>query len=212
MLETKGTIKTEIVSSDDKKHTYSIKKTIEGAEGKEGIILQINPTITADELHHTDSTTMHIMNHLTELGLCSIQMVNLFSKVCKGKMSTKNLEADIENIKYIESLMKSKTFKDKVFIVAWGSSMEHSRACNQSKQEIIRMFRKYNKNGTIWQINTSRLDTSKYSAVHALFLGIRHKNEKWSLMPFDDTEILKQMEDSRPKLVKTEENAKKNPR
>lgn len=205
MLETKGNITTEIVSSDDKKHTYSIKKTIEGAEGKDGIILQINPTISADEPHHTDSTTLHIMNHLSEMGLRSIQMINLFSKVSKGKMSTKSLEMDMENIKYIESLMKSRTFKDKVFIVAWGSSMEHSKACSQSKQEIIRMFRKHCKNGTIHQINTTRLDTSQYSAVHALFLGIRHKNEKWSLMPFDDTEILKQIEESKPKLIKTEE-------
>lgn len=205
MQETKGSITTEIVSSDDKKHTYSIKKTMEGAEGKDGIILQINPTISADELHHIDSTTLHIMNHLSEMGLRSVQMVNLFSKVCKGKMSTKSLEMDIENIKYIESLMKSRTFKDKVFIVAWGSSMEHSRACNQSKQEVIRMFRKHCKNGTIWQINTTRLDTFQYSAVHALFLGIRHKNEKWSLMPFDDTEILKQIEELKPKLIKTEE-------
>jgi len=205
MLETKGNMITEIVSSDDKKHTYSIKKTIEGAEGKDGIILQINPTINADELNHTDSTTLHIMNHLSEMGLRSIQMINLFSKVCRGKMSAKNLEIDIDNIKYIEAVMKDKTFKDKLFIVAWGSSMEHSKACNQSKQEIVRMFRKHCRNGTIWQINTTRLDTSKYSAVHALFLGIRHKNEKWSLMPFDDTEILKQIKESKPKLVENKE-------
>lgn len=195
-------ISTEVIASEDKKHTYSIKKTIAGLEGKEGIILQINPTIHADEINHIDTTTLHILNHMSELGLCSIQMINLFSKVSKGKMSSKDLEVDVENIKFIESLMKNKSFPDKTFIVAWGSSMEHSRACNETKKEIIRMFQKHCKSGTIWQLKTSRLDVAKYKAVHALFLGIRHKNEKWSLVPFDDTELKEAIEKDTIKQIK----------
>ena len=195
-------IKTELVSSDDLQYTYSITKTIEGIDGKDGIIIQINPTITVEQITELDNTTMHLLNHMQEIGFRSVQMINLFSKVNKGKMSSKNLELDIDNIKYIESIMKDKSFKDKVFVVAWGATMINSKICNEAKRQIITMFRKHNKNGTIWQLRSSKLDVARYPAVHVLYLGIRHKTEKWSLIPFDTSEIDKQIKDTQLRIIK----------
>lgn len=195
-------IKTELVSSDDLQYTYSITKTIEGIDGKDGIIIQINPTITAEQITELDNTTMHLLNHMQEIGFRSVQMINLFSKVNKGKMSSRNLELDIDNIKYIESIMKDKSFKDKVFVVAWGATMINSKICNEAKRQIITMFRKYYKNGTIWQLRSSKLDIARYPAVHVLYLGIRHKTEKWSLIPFDTSEIDKQIKDTQLRIIK----------
>lgn len=205
MVKKEINIKTEIVSSKDMKHTYSITKTLSNAEGKDAIIIQLNPTITAEEITEMDTTTMHLLNHMSELGLRSVQMINLFSKVSKVKMSSKNLTLDIENLKYIESLMKDKAFKEKMFIVAWGSSMLSSKSCNEMKRQVIMLFKKYCKNGSIWQLRTTKLDVSKYPAVHVLFLGIRHKNEKWSFIPFDTSEIEQQIKENKLKIVQSEE-------
>lgn len=206
MVKKEINIKTDVVSSDDLRHTYSVTKTIDGVDGKDGIIIQINPTITAEEINEIDSTTMHLVNHLQELGLRSVQMINLFSKICKGKMSSRNLELDIENLKYIEAIMKEKDFKDKVFIVAWGSSMASSRACNEAKRQIVTMFKKYCKNGTIYQLRSSKLDVARYPAVHVLYLGIRHKTEKWSLIPFDTFEIDEQIKENKLRIVKGDDD------
>jgi len=206
MVKKEINIKTDVVSSDDLRHTYSVTKTIGGVDGKDGIIIQINPTITAEEINEIDSTTMHLVNHLQELGLRSVQMINLFSKICKGKMSSRNLELDIENLKYIEAIMKEKDFKDKVFIVAWGSSMASSRACNEAKRQIVTMFKKYCKNGTIYQLRSSKLDVARYPAVHVLYLGIRHKTEKWSLIPFDTSEIDGQIKENKLRIVKGDDD------
>lgn len=205
MISKECSVKTEIISSEDFKKTFSVKKTIEGAEGKDGIIIQLNPTVTAEETNVLDTTTMHLLNHLSELELKSVQMINLFSKVCKGKLSSKNLELDLENLKYIESLMKEKDFKDKVFIVAWGSSMLHSKTCNESKKQIVAMFKKHCKTGTLWQLRSKNLEISKYPAVHVLFLGIRHKAEKWSLIPFETSEIEEEIKQSKLRVVKGDE-------
>ena len=205
MIQKEISIRTKIVSSDDLQHTFSVTKTLEGAEGKDGIIIQLNPTITAEETTEMDNTTMHLLNHMQELGFRSVEMINLFSKVCKGKMSSKNLELDIDNIKYIEAIMKDKGFREKVFVVAWGSSMASSKACNETKRQIITMFRKYCKNGTIWQLRSSKLDVAKYPAVHVLYLGIRHKSEKWSIIPFDTSEIDEQIKENKLRVVKDDE-------
>jgi len=154
----------------------------------------------------TKKNTGFVFNHLQELGLRSVQMINLFSKICKGKMSSRNLELDIENLKYIEAIMKEKDFKDKVFIVAWGSSMASSRACNEAKRQIVTMFKKYCKNGTIYQLRSSKLDVARYPAVHVLYLGIRHKTEKWSLIPFDTSEIDGQIKENKLRIVKGDDD------
>lgn len=204
MVKKEITLNTIILSSEDMKHTYSVTKTLSDVEGKDGIIIQINPTITANEINELDTTTMHLINHMQELGLRSVQMINLFSKICKGKLSSKDLELDIENLKHIETIMKEKDFKDKIFIVAWGSSMSSSKACNEMKRQVVSMFQKHCKSGTIWQLRSSKLDVSKYPAVHVLYLGIRHKTEKWSLIPFDTSEIEQQIKDNKLKIVKSE--------
>ena len=82
-----------------------------------------------------------IESHMQELHLKELKIVNLFSKVVSGKMSSRGLEVDEENMKYIETLMSDKNFKNTKFIVAWGNSMASSYACKKSKVNVLNMFK-----------------------------------------------------------------------
>ncbi|SEV93609.1 DUF1643 domain-containing protein [[Clostridium] fimetarium] len=184
MNEITGTLKTTIVYDKENEHTYEIKRLFEGVKGDDLIILQLFPTLGEGDEFTMDSTTLHMINHFRELNISSIRFINLFSKRCKARMSTRNIILDEENLKYIESIMKEANFKKYKFVVAFGCSMNSSSVAKQTKHLIFEMFKKHNPAGTIYQITTNDLSQSKNSAVHVLFLGIRYSNAKWRLSEY----------------------------
>lgn len=185
----KVTTETEIVCSKDNKHTYLLIKRLVGVKGASATIILLYPTRNRDNIFSEDSTLNHLINHMQELGLNELRVINLFSQVVEGKLSAKGLAVDEENIKYIDSLMADKSFKDNKFIIAWGSSMSTSYACNKAKTEVLNLFRKHCPRTKAYQIVSENLDFSTLFA-HPLFLGIRSGNEKWSL---DEVNITSKM-------------------
>lgn len=184
MNEITGTLKTTIIHDKENQHTYEIKRLFEGVKGDDLIILQLFPTLGEGDEFTMDSTTLHMINHFRELNIASIRFINLFSKRCKARMSTRNIKLDEENLNYIESIMKDVNFKKYKFVVAFGCSMNSSSVANQTKHLIFEMFKKHNPTGTIYQITTNDLLQSKNSAVHVLFLGIRYSNAVWRLSEY----------------------------
>lgn len=181
-IKTSGSIITTIVTDAERKHCYEVEKTCPELQGKVGIIIGLYPTQGSleSDVFSMDKSTLHLMQHLQELGLRSVKIINLFSRIVKGsRMSTRNLLVDTPNLQYIQELMQKPDFKEALMIVSFGSSMSTSLACNQSKEELFKLFRKYNPSGKIFQLTSKNLATKNNSATHLLYMGIRFGNVSW---------------------------------
>lgn len=185
----KMTIETELVCSEDNKHTYEMVKRFPDIVGEKAYIILLYPTRTRNNMYSDDSTLNHLVSHMNELGLNELRIINLFSIVISGKMSSRGLQVDEENLKYIEDIMQQKSFADYKFLVAWGTSMATSYACQKAKAEIFNMFKKYQPKGKIYQLGTNN-DNITVDFAHPLFLGIRAKSSIWQL---DEVKIKKNM-------------------
>lgn len=195
-------IETEIICSPNNKNTYCITKRLKGVEGETGIIVMLFPTRNADNMNADDSTLNHIVAHLDDFGFNEVKVINLFSRVVSARISARGLEVDSENMKFIDDvILADKDLNKQKFIVAWGNSMESSKAVNDSKRQIIEMFLNKLPKGKIYQIVCPERDITD-GACHPLFLGIRAKTSKWRLMEFNTDKILT---DNKP----TKENPKK---
>ena len=62
-------------------HTYEIKKTIDGFKGDKAILIGLYPTVDGDNITKIDSTQLHLINHMKELGLNEVRIMNLYSEV-----------------------------------------------------------------------------------------------------------------------------------
>jgi Protein of unknown function (DUF1643). len=215
-IESIGTITTKMVTDDERKHCYEIERVLNVAEGEMGIILGLYPTLGVKEIdkYQFDSTTCHLLNHMNELGLKSVKIINLFSKISKGaRMSSRNLQIDIDNIQHIENIMKQKEFSQYRVILAFGSGLSSSDACIETKRRFIKMYRHYNPGGKLYQITADGISLKNEKATHILFMGIRHANAKWKLEEFEitpDLLTIANKEDSSKKKTLEKTNGEKN--
>ncbi len=180
MKTIKAKITTELITSDDGKHTYEVIKRLEDVEGEKGCLISLYPTRCKANISACDSTLNHLVSHMQEMGLCELRIINLFSKVVDGKLSAKGLQVDVDNLQYIESIMSDKSFAEYKFIIAWGNSMTTSFACQRTKAEILNIFKKHHPKAKVYHITTSN-DTIDVDFAHPLFLGIRANSDKWKL-------------------------------
>ena len=174
-------VETEIVASPDGKSTYEVIKRLKGTEGGKAIIVLLYPTRTKDNIFAEDSTLNHLVGHMPELGINELRILNLFSTVVDGKLSASGLKVDVENMAYICSTMTAPSFKDTKFIIAWGTSMATSYACQASKAEVLRQYKKVLPKGKPYQLMSSNTDIRSVFAPHPLFLGIRAGRSLWSV-------------------------------
>lgn len=82
---------TSLTASENGEHTYAFTKDFEELNGKRGVLILLYPTRTEENYHVEDSTTIHIMKHMKQLGLKSYTIVNLFSHVVRKRLSTRGL-------------------------------------------------------------------------------------------------------------------------
>ena len=189
LKEVSSTISSTIRCSEDGKHTYMVRKAFPERSGNKAMVIQLYPTLTEANVNTTD-TMLHFLNHLDDLQLKEVTFVNLFSKVCKARPSTKDLTVDEENLAQIKVLMQEKNFADCKVIVAWGTSMERNVIATEMKRRIIKMYKEAVPNGILWQLTADDIYLKNDSAVHVLYMGIRHKNSHWKLEKFHVPEVL----------------------
>ena len=72
------------VGSDDGTHTYEIQRKWR-EKGKNSLVVELYPTLTASRCGSMDVSTMHLINHVQELGWGEVRIVNLYSKVFSEK-------------------------------------------------------------------------------------------------------------------------------
>ena len=118
VIEKENVLMTRITASADGSKTYSLAKTIKGMDGGKGVFVLLYPTRTIENLHVEDSTNVHLLNHVKELGLSGYIIVNLFSRVTQSRLSTRGIVLDRDNLDFV----RDKVFKglnasaDKVII------------------------------------------------------------------------------------------------
>ena len=192
LTESETSLKTNIITSPDGNRTYAITKTIENLQGAKGIFVLLYPTRTPENLHVEDSTNVHLLNHLKELGLSSYTIVNLFSTVTKSKLSTRGLLLDKENMDYIRNqVFKNCNISADKVVIAWGNSHQTSKTVNQAKLEVLKMWAEMYQNAEIYQLSANGLDKDNIG-VHPLYMGIRFSNAQWKLTAYP---ILKAIKD-----------------
>ena len=87
-------------------------------------------------------------------------------------------------MQYIEKLMNSKEFSNSKFVIAWGNSMQNSKAVEESKVCILNMFLKHCPKNKFYQLTTMDKNIEATPAPHPLFLGIRASSSVWGLQEF----------------------------
>lgn len=105
------------VGSDDGTHTYEIQRKWE-EKGKKSLVVELYPTLTASKCGSMDVSTMHLMNHVQELGWGEVRIVNLYSKVFSEKPKVNELEEDSSNLSYIEEILEEPDIGEYDIIIA----------------------------------------------------------------------------------------------
>lgn len=201
---------TRIVTSENGEKTFSYTKELQGVDGDRAILIMLYPTRNTDNYHVEDSTSMHIQDHMRELGLSSYTVVNLFGAVTKSRLSVRGLVEDEENLIYIKEQVLSKISGDDTkFIIAWGNSHLTSHAVNQAKRRFLELWMEVHPKKTLYQLTTDGLEKGTIGT-HPLYLGIRHSSATWKLETYPiEKEFSKLCEVLEEKKQRKPENKKK---
>lgn len=189
---TESCIKTTLISSEDNRYTYEIRKEILGKSGKTGIVIMLYPSIDEKEIVKCDNTTQALIDHMDSLGWNTLRIINLFSKVCKARISTRGITMDNENLEYINQIMQEKDSSKMDWTIAWGSSMSHCLVANNMKRKILSMIREYLPSISVKQLSTDEVSAKNEKAIHPLYLKIRNSNSTWYLEEYQIPEELTQ--------------------
>lgn len=184
---------TSLTASENGGHTYAFTKDFEELNGKRGVLILLYPTRTEENYHVEDSTTIHIMKHMKQLGLKSYTTVNLFSHVVRKRLSTRGLTIDEENLQFIKTEIFEKYDSEKdIVIIAWGNSHETSQAVNDAKKKVLEMWSELYPSEKLYHFTVSGKD-KEGDGIHPLYLGIRHGNSEWKLSPYPLKKVLKEL-------------------
>lgn len=193
LITESGTMTTTVVASEDKTKVFEICRDCSDGnciKGEEAVLLTLYPT--TKEVQRVDLSTMHMINHLEELGLKKVHFLYLFSKVCSSRLSTRGIVVDEENLSYVEEALQK--YKNAKVIVGLGNSMQKSATAISAKKRILAMTDSREDN-RLWQLGGKGLGIT--DNMHPLFMGIRYGNVKWELKPFEIPEELKVTEEAK---------------
>lgn len=177
MEQFSSSIKTTIVCDEERKHVFEITKEITEGKGEEVFILTLYPTITEPVMN--DLSMLHMINHCQEMGINKIHFIYLFSKVQGGKVSTKQLYVDDENMEYLKQLLGDNP--NVKIVISFGSSMENSPVAIESKIKFFNILRELKPNGTLYQLDA---DGMEEECPHMLYAGIKYGSCEWRLRQY----------------------------
>ena len=99
------TISTQVIGTEDGRVTYEVRKTLNNENGKRCVIIALYPTVSLISPCVMDNSTLFLINRANELGYNDFRIVNIYSKVCKGKPSVKQLNKDVEVKTIVEKML-----------------------------------------------------------------------------------------------------------
>lgn len=201
MVTEKFVMQTELVASEDGRHTYEVRRSWSDT-GRKGLVLELYPTLSAERCGELDLSTMHLLNHTKDLGWASVRIVNLYSLVCIGKPKVSELSYDEKNIAYIEEILESKDIADYDIVIATGNSLSTHIKTLETKIDILSMLREKKLEEQVKYIAAESADKEKWVGVHPLFLGLHYGRDVWRLEIFPLENELKTLKESiKPKAT-----------
>lgn len=193
------------VGSDDGTHTYEIQRKWR-EKGKKSLVVELYPTLTASRCGSMDVSTMHLINHVQELGWGEVRIVNLYSKVFSEKPKVSELAEDSSNLSYIEEILEEPDIKEYDIIIAWGNTLTTHTQTIHAKADLLAMMKG---KGLVKQVKCIVTDNLKTEGVHPLYLGLRHSKDVWKLNPYPLEKALQDLKGGEKKATKESEAVKK---
>lgn len=193
------------VGTDDGSNTYEIRRKW-GENGKKALVIELYPTITAENCGMLDVSTMHLLNHANDFQWEEVRIVNLYSTVIEKKPSVSQLKEN--SLAYIEEILEDEDIGTYDIVIAWGNSLSTHKETIQSKTDLLSMLEEKGLSKNVKCISVDGLNTKISFGVHPLYLGLHYSKEKWKLIPYPVKENLAQLEKG-VKHTKTEEKKEK---
>lgn len=183
MIKETFRIDTVLIGSDDGLQTYEIMRTWDSTK-KKAIIIELYPTISSSNINTLDLSIMHLLNHIKQLNLGCIRVMNLYSTVYSEKPSASSLHEDLENIAYITDVLDEPDIADYEIIIAWGSSLSNHTATINTKIHILETLQEKGLEKNVTQLYTEFLDTNTTIGCHPLYLGLHFSRDTWSTISY----------------------------
>lgn len=122
---------------------------------------------------------------MKEMGLSEVKIMNLYSEVFERKPAVSQLTYDTENFEYISKAVNEADTGSCKLIIAYGSSLGGNKMTNTIKHNLLTVISKSRIKNNVYQIGSEYNDTMSSDPTHVLYLGLRHGDERWNLMPLD---------------------------
>lgn len=174
-------LETEVVGSDDGKLTYEIRRKWSD-EGAKAVVIELYPSIKIENMERIDLSYMHLQNHLAELGIGEVRIVNLFCTVFDHKPLAKYLIENEENIQHIKEVCQSKDID--MIIIAYGSTLGNHQIANSIKSDLLKFLIDKKLDKKVKHLVVDYLDTNEQIGTHPLYLGLRFSKEEWMIADF----------------------------
>jgi len=182
MLTEKGTMRTEVIFSDDKTERYLLRK-IWDEEKPIVCLIMTNPS-SADVVN-IDFTVLYSISNLYKLGYGGVDILNMTSEITT-KLDTKNgISLNDTNVDFI---LKSAEVNDKV-ILAWGKIGETHKKIRRVQRDLLEKLKPYA--DKLFMIESDHAD----HGYHPLAPQARFH---WEIVPFILPEYLQEKKEAVP--------------
>lgn len=132
MINETGTMKTEIIYSDDRQNRYLLRKS--WSDNGERAMLFMTNASTADVVS-LDMTTLYAIRNLNNSGFSSVDIVNICSKITTKLDIPKDVELEVDS-ENISQILRSAEQSDKI-IIAWGRLGENNKKVRALQDKIL---------------------------------------------------------------------------
>lgn len=175
MKEIVSTLKSTVISNGD--HVYEICREFD-CLGEEVVILTLFPTMREPLF---DLTSFYFLNRAAKMNFSKIHFVFLFSQVSDGKVSSRSLHLDMDNMNYLQNLI-SKLPEAKI-LISFGTGYSNSLSVIESKVEFFKIIKELKRENSLYQID---IDGMNEEGAHILFCGIRFgaEHNRWGVRPY----------------------------
>ncbi len=209
MIKERFNMEISATGSDDGTDTYEIQRVMQ-RDGKKSLVIELYPTLSTSNAYKEDLSTMHMMNHVDELGWNDIRIVNLYSKVFEKKPTITELDKSDNSLAHIEELLEEDDIHNTDIVIAWGSSLNGHKNTINYKIDILTMLKEKGLSENVKCLMTDNLFIEENYGVHPLYLGLRHSREKWDLVDYPlDKELQKLTSSLKANTVKTKKKEAK---
>lgn len=193
MIKNTISMNVSAIGTDDGKNTYEIHRKW-GDKGKKAIVIEMYPTISAENCNILDVSTMHLLNHANDFGWSELRVLNLYATVVTGKPTVSELKDN--SLAYIEEVLEEKDIRAYDIVIAWGNSLTSHQETIKTKIDLLSMLEEKGLSANVKCITVNYLNTKTSYGIHPLYLGLHYPKEQWKLIEYPLKDMMTELEKS----------------